>query len=154
MKMVAALIAKLSSAQAAALAANRAVALDVAGETVSLTAEDVVVQRTPKTGMVVASEGDVIVGIETALTPDLIREGVARELVSRVQNLRKDADFEVTQRIAVAIDCDKEVEAAVSQHADYVKTETLCEALSFGHVAEGLFDLNGHDVKIAVTKIV
>ena len=154
MKMVAALIAKLSSAQAAALAANRAVALDVAGETVSLTAEDVVVQRTPKSGMVVASEGDVIVGIETALTPDLIREGVARELVSRVQNLRKDADFEVTQRIAVAIDCDKEVEAAVSQHADYVKTETLCEALSFGHVAEGLFDLNGHDVKIAVTKIV
>jgi isoleucyl-tRNA synthetase len=153
MKAVAAAIAGLSSAQAAALAANREVVLDAAGETVTLTAEDVVVQRTPKAGMVVASEGDVIVGIETALTPALVCEGLAREFVSRVQNLRKEADFEVTQRIVVTVECDAEVRGAVEQFADYAKAETLCERLAFAVVPDGLFDLNGHDVKIAVAKV-
>ena len=152
MKTVAAAIAGLSSAQAAALAANREVALEAAGETVALTADDVVVQRSPKAGLVVASEGDVIVGVDTALTPELVQEGLAREFVSRVQNLRKDADFEVTQRIVVTVDCDAEVKSAIALFADYVKAETLCEALTFANLADGLFDLNGHDVKIAVTK--
>jgi isoleucyl-tRNA synthetase len=153
MKAVAAAIAGLSSAQAASLAANRAVALDVAGEAVTLAAEDVVVQRAPKAGMVVASEGDVLVGIETALTPALVQEGLAREFVSRVQNLRKEADLEVTQRIAVTVDADGDVRAAVEAFADYAKAETLCERLAFGHLADGLCDLNGHDVKISMTKV-
>jgi len=153
MKAVAAAIAGLSSAQAAALAAGREVQLEVAGEGVTLTAEDVVAQRTPKAGMVVASEGDVIVGLETALTPELVQEGLAREFVSRVQNLRKDADFEVTQRIAVTVECDADVKAAVARFDDYVKAETLCGRLSFEHVSDGLCDLNGHDVKIAVAKL-
>jgi isoleucyl-tRNA synthetase len=153
MKTVAAAISGLSSAQAASLAANREVALSAAGETFTLTADDVVVQRTPKAGMVVASEGDVIVGLGTALTPELIQEGLAREFVSRVQNLRKDADFEVTQRIAVSVDCDAETHAAIALFADYAKAETLCERLLFTHLSEGLCDLNGHDVKITVAKM-
>ena len=152
MKTVAAAIAGLSSAQAAALAANREVALDAAGETVTLTAEDVVVQRAPKAGMVVASDGDVIVGLETALTPELLQEGLAREFVSRVQNLRKEADFEVTQRIIVEVACDAEVEAAVTQYAEYVKAETLCARLAFCAVAAGGIDLNGHAVSVTVSK--
>jgi len=154
MKAVAAAVAGLSSAQAAALAANRPVAIEAAGESVTLTADDVVVQRAPKVGMVVASEGDVLVGIETALTPALVQEGLAREFVSRVQNLRKDADFEVTQRIAVTVDADAEVCAAIEAFADYAKAETLCERIAFAHLGDGLCDLNGHDVKIAVAKIV
>ena len=152
MKAVAAAVAGLSPAQAAALAAGREVALDLAGEAVTLAADDVVVQRTPKAGMVVASEGDVIVGIETALTPALVQEGLVREFVSRVQSLRKEADFEVTQRIAVTVECDAEVRAAVEQYAEYVKAETLCERLAFGVVPDGLCDLNGHDVKVEVAK--
>ncbi len=153
MKAVASAIAGLGTAQAAALAASRPVTLDLAGEAVVLTAEDVVVQRAPKAGMVVASEGDVLVGIETALTPELMREGLAREFVSRVQNLRKEADFEVTQRIAVTVEADAEARAAIEAHADYVKAETLCEALAFGPLADGLCELNGHAVKIAVAKV-
>ena len=103
MKAVAAAIARLSSEQAAELAADRPVTIEAAGLSVELGADDVVVQRTPKAGMVVASEGDVLVGIETALTPALVQEGLAREFVSRVQNLRKEAGFEVTQRIAVTV---------------------------------------------------
>ena len=153
MKAVAAVIARLSSAQAAALAANRPVAIEAAGETVELSADDVVVQRTPKAGMVVASEGDAIVGIETALTPALVQEGLAREFVSRVQNLRKEADFEVTQRIAVTVACDAEVRAAIEAFADYAKAETLCERLTFGAIGGDACDLNGHAVGIAVGAI-
>jgi len=153
MKAVAAVIARLSSAQAAALAANRPVAIEVAGESVELNADDVVVQRTPKAGMVVASEGDAIVGIETALTPELVQEGLAREFVSRVQNLRKEADFEVTQRIAVTVACGTEVRAAIDAFADYAKTETLCERLVFGAVIGDDCDLNGHVVKVKVMKM-
>ena len=102
--------------------------------------------------MVVASEGDVIVGIETALSPELVREGLAREFVSRVQNLRKEADFEVTQRIAVTVECDADVKAAVEMFADYVKAETLCECLAFDSVSGEECDLNGHVAKIVVAK--
>ncbi len=153
MKAVAAAISGLSSGQAAALAGGQEVALDAAGITVNLVADDVVVQRSPKAGMVVASEADVIVGLETALTPELVREGLAREFVSRVQNLRKDADFEVTQRIAVTVECDAEVQEAVNFFDAYVKAETLCERLTFGAVETEASDLNGHPVCFKVEKM-
>ena len=153
MKTVAAAISGLSPVQAAALAAGREVELNAAGVTVTLTADDVVVQRSPKAGMVVASEADVIVGLETALTPELVLEGLAREFVSRLQNLRKDADFEVTQRIAVTVECDAEVQEAVNLFAAYVKAETLCERLTFGAVETEASDLNGHSVCFRVEKM-
>jgi len=154
MKTVAAAITKLSSVQAATLAAGRDVLLETAeGGGITLTSEDVVVQRTPKAGMVVASEGDVIVGIETALTPALVQEGLAREFVSRIQNLRKEADFEVTQRIAIAVAGDADLVAAVTTYAEYIKTETLCEALSFTETLPvESCDLNGHQVWISVDR--
>ena len=150
MKMVAAAIATFSTQQIHALNSG---SVERTENGVEITIADVIIQRAPKSGMVVASEGDVIVALETALTPELVREGLAREFVSRVQNLRKDADFEVTQRIAVTVECDAEVTAAVTQFADYVKAETLCERLLYAHVSDGLADLNGHDVKIAVAKV-
>ncbi len=155
MKTVAAAIAKLSSAQSALLVAGKDVILEAeTGSGFTLTSEDVVVQRTPKAGMVVATEGDVLVGIETALTPALMQEGLAREFVSRIQNMRKEADFEVIQRIALTVAGDADLVAAVTKYAEYIKTETLCEALSF---AETLpvepCDLNGHQARICIAKL-
>jgi isoleucyl-tRNA synthetase len=149
MKAVAAAVAALTPAQAAALAGGKPLDL---GDGIAITADDVTIQRKPKAGMVVANEGELLTAIETALTPELVREGLAREFVSRVQNLRKEADFEVTQRIAVTVECGAEVKAAISAFTDYVKTETLCEALAFGTVAGAPCDLNGHAVKIAVAR--
>jgi len=153
MKAVAAAIARLSSEQAAELAADRPVTIEAAGLSVELGADDVVVQRTPKAGMVVVSEGDVLVGIETALTPALVQEGLAREFVGRVQNLRKEAGFEVTQRIAVTVACDDEVRAAIDAFTDYVQTETLCKHLEFGAVTGDACDLNGHAVTVKIVKM-
>ena len=111
------------------------------------------VTRTPKAGLVVASDGPVVVGLETALTPELVAEGLAREFVSHVQAMRKEADFEVTQRIRVTVEADDELKAAIEAHRDYVTAETLAVALDFAARGEAKsVDLNGHAAKILVGK--
>ena len=158
MKAVAAAVAVLPAEQAAALAAGQAVTCTVAGAAVTLEAGDVTVQRTPREGLVVSAEGNVLVAIETTLTPELVAEGLAREFVSKVQNLRKEADFEVTQRIAIAFQADDAVAAAVMAHRDYVMAETLalsCQKTMFsvagGETYEAV-DLNGHTCHIQLKK--
>ena len=121
-------------------------------EGIAIAAEDVLVTRKPKAGMVVASEGAIVVGLETALTPALVAEGLAREFVSHVQAMRKQADFEVTQRIAVTVDADAEVQAALEANRDYVTNEILATSLAFGAAAGEKLDLNGHAATIAVAK--
>jgi len=124
-------------------------------EGVSIERDDVLVARSPKAGLAVASEGPVVVGLETTLAPELVAEGNAREFVSRVQAMRKEADFEVTQRISVTVSCDAEMKAAIEAHIDYVKAEILAVEFSFAD-GEGSpnrdIDLNGHMTGIAVVK--
>ena len=123
-------------------------------EGVEVTRADVLVTRSPKAGLVVASQDAVVVGIETALTPELIAEGNAREFVSHVQNMRKEADFEVTQRISVTVDGDEDMRTALESHREYVMSEILALELSFGAL-EGFqeTDLNGHVTRIKVEKM-
>ena len=122
-------------------------------EGVEIAPEDVLVTRTPKAGLVVASDGPVVVGLETALTSELVAEGLAREFVSHVQAMRKEADFEVTQRIRVTVEADDELKAAIEAHRDYVTAETLAVALDFAACGEAKsVDLNGHAAKILVGK--
>ena len=139
-------------AVAAAIAAMKSFSGSASVEGFDLTEEDVLVTRTPKAGMVVASEGAVVVGLETALTPELVAEGLAREFVSHVQSMRKEADFEVTQRIVVTAEVDAETQAALTAHVDYVKAETLALSLDFALCEGASVDLNGHAAKIAVAK--
>ena len=140
-------------AVAAGIAALKAFNGSATVEGFELTDEDVLVTRKPKAGMVVASEGAVVVGLETALTPALIAEGLAREFVSHVQAMRKEAYFEVTQRNAVTAEVDADLRAALTAHADYVKAETLATALSFAACPDAAScDLNGHAAKIRVAK--
>ena len=139
-------------AVAAAIAAMKSFSGSASVEGFDLTEEDVLVTRTPKAGMVVASEGAVVVGLETALTPELVAEGLAREFVSHVQSMRKEADFEVTQRIVVTAEVDAETQAALTAHVDYVKAETLALSLDFAPCEGASVDLNGHAAKIAVAK--
>ena len=118
---------------------------------ITLTYDDVLIDRAPKEGLVVETEGDLIVGLETALTPELIAEGNAREFVSHVQSMRKEADFEVTQRIVIAVEADAEMKAALEAHLDYVKNETLATEVTIAEGA-GDVDLNGHKTGIEVEK--
>ena len=122
-------------------------------EGIEITADDVLVTRSPKEGLVVASEGAVVVGLETALTPELIAEGLAREFVSHVQSMRKEADFEVTQRIALTVEADDEMRSALETHAQYVKGETLALSLEFAACDAAGVSLNSHAVKIKIDKM-
>ncbi len=150
MKVVAAAIAQFTTAQIQALIAGQSVSVGA----VAISLAEVVIQRKPKAGMVVAAEGEIIVALDTGLTPELVKEGLAREFVSRVQNLRKEADFEVTQRIAITVAGDAELNAAVEQFSEYIQAETLCEKLDFvDTVSAEAVDLNGHSVAIAVAKV-
>ena len=120
---------------------------------IELSEEDVQVIRNPKAGLVVASVGSIVVGLETALTPELIAEGNAREFVSHVQSMRKEADFEVTQRIALTVEADAEMKAAIEAHLDYAKNETLATDLVFAPCDAEAAELNGHATKIAIAKV-
>ena len=122
-------------------------------EGVKLEEEDVIVLRTPKEGLVVAASGEIVVALETTLTPSLVAEGLAREFVSHVQSMRKDADFEVTQRILLTVEADEEMRQALENHKSYVQNETLALALDFGAVEQGeCVELNSHVTKIKVEK--
>ena len=136
-------------AVAAAIQSAKEIPAEIEG--IAIDAEDVLVTRSPKAGLVVQSEGKVVVGLETALTPELVAEGLAREFVSHVQAMRKEADFEVTQRITVTVKADDETRAALEKHLDYVKNETLATEIVWSdEVAAEAVDLNGHATAIAV----
>ncbi|MEI6210473.1 MAG: isoleucine--tRNA ligase [bacterium] len=154
MKVAAAAIAALPSDEAALLAAGRPVTVNVNGALEKIEPADVVVQRTPREGLVVAASENVIVAIETALTPELVREGLAREFISKLQNLRKDADFEVTQRIAVDFVAGEEIAVAIQAHRDYIMGEILavsCQSAS--ELSSGAdLDLNGHTCRVRVAR--
>ena len=137
--------------KAVAAAIASAKKLPTVAEGVALDPEDVIVTRSSKPGLVVASQGAIVVGLETALTPALIAEGNAREFVSHVQSMRKEADFEVTQRISVEVRADAEMKAALEAHLDYVKNETLATEVTITEGA-GDVDLNGHKTGIKVEK--
>ena len=120
-----ALAAADGSAIAAAVAAGRAFDVDVAGETVAFEPEDVLVETTSAEGYSSAEEGGYLVGLDTTLTEVLEREGLARELVRTVQEARKQAGLDVSDRITLRIEGTPEVAAALDAHRDYVMEETL-----------------------------
>ena len=152
MKEAAAMVEKLDSATIGQIINGNAYTLTLAdGTEFALSAEDLIVQRSEKAGLVVASESGVTIALETALTPELEAEGLAREIVSKVQNLRKENGLEVTDRIKLAIAGDADVVAAANTHAEYIKNEVLALELA---VAEGCgeVDLNGHQAALSLSK--
>ncbi len=155
MKEAAALVEALDSATIGRIAAGGAVSLTLADGTVcELGVDDLVIQRSEKAGLVVATENGVTIALETALTPELEAEGLARELVSKVQNLRKDTGLEVTDRIRLTVKGDAELLAALAAHEEYIKAEVLAT----GWVLElasavGDVDLNGHMATVTLVRV-
>jgi len=155
-KTAAGAIARLGGEQLQRLLAGETVSIVVDGEPLELCEDDVVVEREPHEGLVVACEGELLVALETGLTPGLLAEGLAREFVNKVQNMRKAAELDVTCRINVAFRSDAEVNAAVRKHADYIGAETLalaCDAVAEQPDGATDWDLNGHTCAIAITPV-
>jgi isoleucyl-tRNA synthetase len=151
MKQMAQAIAQLDHDALVSLTANEPTSVDLNGESVELTRDDVIIERIPRSGLVVASEGQIIVALETELSEDLIQEGLVREFVSKLQNMRKTADLEVTQRIAIAFVTDAELQNAISTFSDYISTEVLATACHSVESVDGeITDINGHECMIKI----
>ncbi len=130
--------------------------LVVEGSPVSLTAEDVVVQRHPKEGLAVASAGPFVVALETELDDDLVKEGLAREFINRVQNIRKNLDLDVTQRIRVTFEGEPQLRGAVEAHRDYIAGEVLALELQAGTPEASVsteWEINDHPCRIRVEPV-
>ena len=151
MKKAVGAIAAFTPAQISTLLDGGQVALELDGKTIALDPADVLIQRTPKAGLAVASSGALVVALETELTPALVQEGHARELINRIQNLRKDRDLDVADRIALKISGDAELLAAVAAHRETIAAETLAEKLETLPGA-GDVDVNGHGCALDLVK--
>ncbi|MBK9275057.1 MAG: isoleucine--tRNA ligase [Flavobacteriales bacterium] len=127
MKSVAAAVNAFSQAQIAELEANGRMQLSVEGQEVELLRDDVEITAENVPGLSVASDGPLPVALDITLTDELVQEGIARELVSRIQTLRKESGFEVTDRIQMRIGAGAEgaVAAAVARFGAYITAETL-----------------------------
>ncbi len=130
--------------------------LAVNGSTYDLTLEDFEIQTEDIPGWHVASDGPLVVALDITITPELEAEGMARDVVNRIQNIRKDKDFDVTDRINVALEKLPELDQAMEMFEEYIKHETLIDQLDFGgDVSGGMeIELPGDVVaKILVEKV-
>ncbi len=134
---VAAAASRLTAEQLRALEAGEPVSLEVGGEVVTYQPDDLTIEREVKTHWLVESSGPFVVALDPELDEPLRREGLARELVNRVQRLRKEAGYEYTTRIALWVDGEPWVLEAVRTHADFIAAETLARRLEVGARAPG-----------------
>ncbi|MBL7803715.1 MAG: isoleucine--tRNA ligase, partial [Saprospiraceae bacterium] len=129
MKAAADLIAAFSNDDINTLERNGQLDLNVGGATYAITPEDLVVSTEDLPGWAVATDGEVTVALDVTVTDTLMAEGVARDLVNRIQNLRKDKNFNVTDRVDVKVERHPAVVAAVENFGDYIRGEVLATSL-------------------------
>jgi len=135
MKQVAASITSLNQEQIQQFEQEETFVISLEDSTIELSLEDVFITNKDIEGWLVASHGALTVALDITLNETLVNEGIARELVNRIQNLRKDSGLEVTDKILLYIGATDKVNQAVSSNRDYLMQETLCEQLE---LVEGL----------------
>ncbi len=130
------------------------VSFELDGTTVELGKDDVLTRPMQKEGFVAQVDGDMTVVLDANLTPELIEEGYVRELISKIQTMRKDADFDVTDRIAVTIDTDAKLSAIAEKGAEDIKRGVLALSVTLGAPEEGAvsqeWNINGEKAVIGV----
>lgn len=138
------------------LLAGESIAVTVNGEELQLLPEEVEVRIQAREGYAVSSEGAYLAALVTELTPELVQEGLAREFVRRVQDLRKTADLEIADRIVLYYNATPGLSGAVKAFADYIQTETLTVEMNVGAAPSdaALFDdeFDGEKVSIGLKK--
>ena len=157
MKQIATLTAEFSQERIAQIEAAPETVLDLGGERITVTPADFEITSEDMPGWLVASEGKLTVALDITVTDELKAEGVARELINRIQNIRKESGFEVTDRIRVEIERKPCVAEGIARFADYIAAQTLAvevrtaEAPAGETVVES--EIDDEPLQIAVTRI-
>ena len=156
-KQMAALAATFSQEQIAQIESAPETTLDLGGEQVVVTPADFEITSEDMPGWLVASEGKLTVALDITVTEELRREGVARELINRIQNIRKESGFEVTDKIRVEIEAKDIVAGAIEHFAEYIASQTLAEEVIASAAPEGAIVVDSEvdevALKIAVTRL-
>ena len=156
-KQMAALAATFSQEQIAQIENQAETTIDIAGEQIIVTAADFEITSEDMPGWLVASEGKLTVALDITVTDELRREGVARELINRIQNIRKDSGFEVTDKIRVEIEAKEIVAGAIEHFAAYIASQILATEVKAATQPMGDVmvdsEIDEESLKIAVTRL-
>ncbi len=156
MKAIGAALTKVNGADALqALNSRGSFAIAVEGNDLELLPEDLVIHILPREGYVFANQKDIFVALDTVMTPELLSEGLARELVNKIQFTRKDLGLEIMDNIDLSYVASDELHLAFMTHRDYIMNETLTTSLNrVANKTESMqaVDLNGHEVFLGIKK--
>ena len=142
----------LSNEDITKLQNNEDITMNIGGEDKKITKDMVEIRISSKEGFNVGMENNEFIILDTTLTDDLLKEGLAREIVSKVQNIRKDSGFDIMDRIVLYFNGSQRVNEVVNKYEDYIKTETLAKEIINSDDKTAKYDLNGEECYITVKK--
>ncbi|MBP6072721.1 MAG: isoleucine--tRNA ligase [Flavobacterium sp.] len=148
-------IQSFSADQINEIDSNGSIVLQIAGNSITLTSEEVEITSQDIPGWLVANANGLTVALDITISDALRQEGIARELVNRIQNIRKDSGFEVTDKIKVQLQRNGELEQAIKSNDEYIMSETLTEVLIFEDEIKNGTEIEFDDIKtmILISKI-
>jgi isoleucyl-tRNA synthetase len=155
MKDIVTMVSHMNQQDIVTIEANNGWSGEVNGVQIELHISDFEIQAQDIPGWLVNSENGITVALDITLSEELKKEGIARELINRVQNLRKDSGLDVTDKIRLMIECSSEIQQAIAQNQDYVSNEVLASEISFGSLGDNaiVIDLvEDGDSKIELVK--
>ena len=150
MKTVAQMLTEFSQEQIAELEKNGQYSLDVAGASVVVEKGDVEILSEDIPGWLVANNGQITIALDVTITDELKEEGIAREFVNRIQNIRKSSGFEITDKIIVEIEKKAEINVAVEHFAQYIASQVLANEVKLMDSISGATELDFDDYKVNV----
>lgn len=156
-KAVAEKIKNFTSTEISLIEKGDSVSVEINGESLTVSKDDVEILSEQISGWIVESETGVTVAVDTHLTPELISEGLAREFVNRIQNMRKDAGFQVTDKINIAFSGNSDFKTAINSFTKYIAVETLAEKIETKVEFNGGFvqdwKIGEDEIKIKIEKV-
>jgi isoleucyl-tRNA synthetase len=150
-------IRAMTSEQTETLAGGKAITLSVGGSPVEVLPEEIELESKPIEGYSIMEEGGLLVGVNTAIDESLSSEGLARDIVRRIQSLRKEANFDINDHIETYYRSDPEVVEVFQEEADYIKAETLSKLLKEGVPPEGAktgaYEMSGFQLLLGLRRV-
>lgn len=150
MKAISSVVAGFSQETIATIERDGLYEMEIDGDRLAMSLEDFEITSEDMPGWLVATEGKLTIALDINVTPELKAEGIAREFINRIQNLRKDSGFEVTDKIRVTIESNSQTDDAIAKFADYIASQTLAVSVEVS-ASKQLIELEIDDIKTTIT---